>query len=118
MKPRFPEGRPKTEAEWLERKRMLMEWVRSPEFFAPEPAPLKVVTIPLTDADAAVVKANPESVRVSARREDGVSVLMRPHANPLHVRVMVDSVREVDAQGRPIWPTGGAISNYNPYDRL
>jgi hypothetical protein len=104
MTPRFPQTEPKTEEERLERKRKrrLYEWLASPDFLKPDPKPVKVVTIPLADADAAVVKANPDSVRVNARRDDGVSVLMRPYDNPRRVTVMVDSVREVDANARPV----------------
>jgi hypothetical protein len=102
-----------------ERERLRLEyeamWLEPMPVMKP---PVPVVVVPLTDADAAVVAANPESVRVSARRDDGVSVLMRPRANPNHVRVMVDHVREVDGDGRPVWPTSDAIHVYDPLDAL
>jgi hypothetical protein len=43
---------------------------------------------------------------------------MRPQPNPQHVTVKVDDVREVDANGRPVWPKAGAIHEYNPLDRI
>jgi hypothetical protein len=76
-----------------------------------------VVTVPLSEKDAAVIAANPESVRVSARREDGVGVLMKPAPNSV-VKVCVEQVREVDEWGRPIWPKAGAVHEYNPLDAL
>jgi hypothetical protein len=76
-----------------------------------------VVTVPLSAGDAAVVAKNPESVRVSARREDGVSLLMRPVPNAL-VKVCVEQVQEVDGWGRPVWPKAGAVHEYNPLDAL
>jgi hypothetical protein len=83
-----------------------------------KPKPVAVVTVPVSDRDAAVIAANPESVRVSARRDDGVSVLMKPQGNPHHVTVMVDWVREVDASGRPVRDCGGVVHEYNPLDAL
>ena len=76
-----------------------------------------VVAVPLSAGDAAVVTANPESVRVSARREDGVTVLMKPVSNGL-VRVCVEQVQEVDGEGRPVWPQAGVVHQYNPLDAL
>lgn len=84
-----------------------------------EPAPVAVVSVPVSAEDAAVIAANPESVRVSARRDDGVSVLMRPQRNPQNVTVRTDLVREVDANGRPIWDKpGGVVSDYDIYATL
>jgi hypothetical protein len=83
-----------------------------------KPKPVAVVSVPVSDRDAAVIAANPQSVRVSARREDGVSVLMMPQHNPHHVTVMTDWVREVDANGRPIWDRQGVVADYNPLDAL
>jgi hypothetical protein len=83
-----------------------------------KPKPVAVVTVPLSDKHAAVVVGNPESVRVSARRDDGMSVLMKPQGNPHHVTVRVDWVREVDANGRPVWDRFGAVHEYNTLDAL
>jgi hypothetical protein len=83
----------------------------------PRPKPVNVVVVPLRAEDAAVAKANPESVRVSARREDGATQMMKPLAAG-HVRVLVEQVREVDAEGRPVWPKSGAVHEYNPLDAL
>ena len=83
-----------------------------------KPKPIAVVSVPVSDKDAAVIAANPASVRVSARREDGVSVLVKPQRNPQHVTVRTDWVSEVDADGRPIWDRPGVVSDYNPLDAL
>lgn len=76
-----------------------------------------VVTVPVSDAVAEVVKANPDSVRISATRSDGVSVFERPRPSA-NVTVMVNEVREVDADGRPIWDRQGAVSDYDPHSKL
>jgi hypothetical protein len=98
-----------------EAQREFEELMRTP--IGPAKPKVPVVSVPVTEQFAEVVAANPESVRVVARREDGVSVLARPEDNPL-VRVRVDLVREVDACGRPVWPKGGAVHEYNPLDAL
>ncbi len=43
---------------------------------------------------------------------------MKPQGNPHRVTVMVDWVREVDADGRPVWDRTGAVHEYNPLDAL
>jgi hypothetical protein len=75
-----------------------------------------VVTVPVSNKVAQVVKANPESVRISARDNDGVSVFERPQHNSARVTVMVEHVREVDANGRPVWPS--VVHEYDPLSRL
>lgn len=80
--------------------------------------PVAVVSLPVSAADADVIRAAPETVRLTARRSDGVSVLMRPAANPNHVKLRVDLVREVDALGRPVWDQPEVQHQYNPIDRL
>jgi hypothetical protein len=85
-----------------------------------KPKPVAVATIPLAQADAEVVAANPESVRVTARRPDGVTVIAKPQSNPNCVTVRTDLVREIDAEGRPVWDDelSGAISEYHPWSGL
>ena len=48
----------------------------------------------------------------------GTTILERPAPNPNHVTVRIDYVREVDAHGRPVYPEGRVVSEYNPLDRL
>jgi hypothetical protein len=72
-----------------------------------------VVTIPVSEKDAAVIAANRESLWISARREDGVSVLMKPQGNPAEVTVRVDLVSGVDEEGRPVWSK--VVHEYNPF---
>ena len=85
-----------------------------------KPKPVAVATIPLSATDAAVVAANPESVRVSARRVDGVTVIAKPQSNPNCVTVRLDLVRKIDEHGRPVWDDKlpGAISEYHPWSGL
>jgi hypothetical protein len=100
-----------------ERERLRLEW----EALWDEPMPVmkppvKVVIVPVSDGFAEKVSANLETVIVS--EPNGVTTIERPRANPNHVTVMVDSVREVDAYGRPVWPSGGCQHEYNPLDAL
>lgn len=104
-----------TEAERLALDRRYEELINNPRYVK---QPVAVVSLPVSAADAEVIRAAPESVRVSARRRDGVTMLMRPAANPNHVTVRVDQVREVDAFGRPVWDRPGVQHEYNPVDRL
>ena len=77
-----------------------------------------VLTVPVSDKIAELVKANPDGVRVSVRRADGVTEFERPQRNSTNVTAMVDWVREVDADGRPVWPQAGAVSDYDPHSKL
>jgi endonuclease YncB( thermonuclease family) len=81
-------------------------------------APTRVLTVPVSERAAAAVKANPEDVRIVAKASDGTTILERPAPNPHHVTVRVDSVREVDTHGRPVYPEHTVVSEYNPLDRL
>jgi hypothetical protein len=83
-----------------------------------KPTPTRVLTVPISERAAAAVKANPEDVRIVAKASDGTTILERPAPNPHHVTVRVDSVREVDAHGRPIYPEQRVVSDYNPLDGL
>jgi hypothetical protein len=84
-----------------------------------KPKPVAVVTVPVTQAVAEVVAANPESVRVSARTADGVTILAKPQSNPNCVTVRTDLVREIDEFGRPVWDDpGGAVHEYHPWSGL
>ena len=95
----------------------------------PKPAVMAVVS----EKFAAAARANPDSVRVSARSEDDTIVVDRPR------RTEVIEVLEVDTEGRPAvarrydiatgqWGTvefnqgyraqPGAVSDYNPLSRL
>jgi hypothetical protein len=54
---------------------------------------------PVSDKMAAAAKSNPESVRVSARADDGVTIIERPwEKRPSSNMVVI----EVDANGRPV----------------
>jgi hypothetical protein len=35
-----------------------------------------------------------------------------------NVRVCVEQVIEVDADGRPVWPKAGAVHEYDPLERV
>ena len=52
-----------------------------------------VVTVPLSEKDAAVIAANPESVRVSARRED-----RRRGADEASTELRCESLRRASAR--------------------
>lgn len=106
-----------TREEYAKLEREFEEFLSTPIPKA-KPKPVAVVTVPVSDNDAAVIAANPESVRVSARRKDGVSVLIRPKGNRQHVTVRTDWVSEVDAHGRPVWERGGVVSDYDPLTAL
>jgi hypothetical protein len=77
--------------------------------------PVAVVTVPVSEADAKKVQADPESLRLHTKRQDGAYEGFAP-LGERHVRVRVDWVRDVDAEGRPVWP--GAIHEYDPLDAL
>jgi hypothetical protein len=79
--------------------------------------PTPTITLPVSEKLAAAAKVNPESVRISARDDDGMRVVGGPLLSS-NVRVCVEQVIEVDADGRPIWPKAGAVHEYNPLDRL
>jgi hypothetical protein len=62
-------------------------------------APIPVVTIPITKVDAALIAADPSSLRLWVRRADGVPVAIKPHwANHEGIPVVVDWVRRVDVE--------------------
>lgn len=106
-----------TREEYAKLEREFEEFLSKPIPKA-KPKPVAVVSVPVSDTDAAVIAANPESVRVWARRDDGVSVLIKPQHNPQHVTVRTDWVNQVDANGRPIWDRGGAVSDYEIHATL
>jgi len=83
-----------------------------------KPKPVAVVSMPVSTVDAEVIAANPESVRISARRRDGVTVLAKPQRNDLHITVRTDLVREIDENGRPVWDEVGVTSDYHPFSGL
>jgi hypothetical protein len=78
-----------------------------------------VVTVPVSNEHAEVIAANPASVRLHARRADGVNVMMNPQRNENHVTVRYDLVREIDEHGRPVWDDGpNVVSDYHPWSGL
>jgi archaeosine-15-forming tRNA-guanine transglycosylase len=83
-----------------------------------KPKPTPVAIVPISERVAEVVKANPETVRISARGADGVTVFEKAQLNPARVTVMVEAVQEVDAKGRPVWPSVVIDSDYDPISRL
>jgi hypothetical protein len=107
-----------TEKEWAERKRRLDERLANYTLRPAKPKPVAVVSVPVSQRDAEVIAGNPESVRVSARREDGVTVLAKPERNSQNVTVRIDWVHEVNAQGQPIYDEPGAVSDYHPWSGL
>jgi hypothetical protein len=84
-----------------------------------KPKPVAVVTVPVSNEHAEVIAANPASVRLHARRADGVNVMMNPQRNENHVTVRYDLVREIDEHGRPVWDDGpNVVSDYHPWSGL
>jgi hypothetical protein len=110
--------KPEDELSYEERKKLFFERLDNGYYFRPAKPKVAIVTLPVSPKIAAAVSANPESVRVSARGADGIAVIEGPKGNLNHVTVRVDLVSEVDAQGRPVWPTAGAVHQYNPLDAL
>lgn len=98
-------------------EREYQEWMATPIPKA-KPKPVAVVSVPVSDKDAEVIASNPESVRVSARRADGVTVLAKPESNSLNVTVRTDLVRDVNAYGQPVWDEPGVVSDYHPWQGL
>jgi len=110
----------------------IREWrAQRPPLILRKPRPALVT--PVSPKLLEAVKANPGSVRVTAKAEDGTTVIERPR------RSDVVEVLEADAQGRATRarsydPTtgehgtieyeggyrrpAGAVSNYNPLDGL
>jgi hypothetical protein len=106
-------GRPMTREEFERRDKAFWERIKTPIPLAkPKVA---VLTVPVPDD---WTRVDPASIRVHGRRDDGVVVMARPPVNPLNVTVKIELVREVDAEGRPVWPTAEAKHEYNPLDAL
>ena len=102
-----------------ERERRFRERLANYSLPDAKPKPVEVVTVPVAPAVAEVVAANPESVRVSARRADGVTMFEKPQVNPNQVTVRIDLVRETDEFGRPVWDDGpSVVSDYHPWSGL
>jgi hypothetical protein len=97
----------RTNPEFAEAYRRIMEYKR------PEPPPEPEVLIKVTGPTAAKVRDNPAGVFVGVREPDGVTTMERRR-----VTVLVDQVRAVDADGRPVYPAAGAVHVYEPYERL
>jgi len=64
------------------------------------------VLAPVSDKLGAAVKANPESLRLSAKADDGTTIIERPDQRRPLSRV---EVIEVDANGRPL-----LVQTYDP----
>ena len=104
-----------TDEQWAERERRLRERLANYTLRPAKPRPVAVVTVPVSNNDAAVIRENPESVRVTARRADGVTILAKPERNEQCVTVRTDLVREIDEDGRPVWDEVGVVSDYHPW---
>jgi hypothetical protein len=96
-----------------ERRKRFYARLESGYYSRPAKPKVPIVAVPVTAKVAEAVRANPESVRVSARSADGTSVFGGPQHNAASVRVMVEYVREVDADGRPVWDQP-VVSDYDP----
>jgi hypothetical protein len=99
-----------TDPECAELYRQALELAR--EYCKPKPEP--EVLVKVIGPTAVKVRANPSEVFVGVREPNGVTTMER---NPRHVTVLVDHVREV-VDGRPVYPTAGAVHVYNPIDAL
>jgi hypothetical protein len=106
--------------ETREERRLRELWEIVWEPFPPPKPEVVVVTIPVRVEDAVLIqKTKPERLRVMAPQDDGVTAMVRPVDNPLHVRVRVDCVSEVDREGRPAYRDRGSVTHeYNPIDRF
>jgi hypothetical protein len=101
-----------------ELQRELEEKLASGYYFRRKPAPVPVLTVPISEKVAAAAESNPDSVRVAARTEFGEHVVEGPRRNANNVTVRVDHVTEVDGAGRPVWGVARVVSDYNPFDAL
>jgi hypothetical protein len=100
-----------------EKRRLFYERIESGYYNRkPQPLPIPVAVVPVSEKIAEAIAANPQSVRVSARGTDGIAIVEGPRRDNANVRVMIEYVREVDADGRPVWD--GAVSDYDPLSRL
>jgi hypothetical protein len=98
-----------------ERRKRFLKRIEAGDF---RRLPAAVALVPVSPKVAEAVKANPESVRISAKGADGISIIERPQRNHVNVKVMVDYVREVDADGRPMWDRPGVVHEYDPLSAL
>jgi hypothetical protein len=98
-----------------ERRKRFLKRIEAGDF---RRLPVPVALVPVSQRVAEAVKANPESVRISAKGADGISIIERPQRNHVNVKVMVDYVREVDADGRPMWDRPGVVHEYDPLSAL
>jgi hypothetical protein len=63
----------------------LREWLEKnppPPWDPPKPKPVRAVAVPVSDALADAVKANPDSVRIAARSTDGRHIVEGPKRPP------------------------------------
>jgi hypothetical protein len=108
-----------TREEYAKLERQFEERLASGYYTRPaKPKPTPIVSVPVSDGFAQRVAARPQNVRVFVRDDDGTTAVERPKANPHNVTVRVDWVREVDAQGRPVWDRGGVVHEYDPLAAL
>jgi hypothetical protein len=100
-----------------EKRRLFYERLESGYYNRkPQPVAVPVAVVPVSEKIAEAVKANPQSVRISARGTDDIAIVEGPRRDSTTVRVMVEYVREVDADGRPVWDS--VVSDYDPLSRL
>ncbi len=107
-------GKKKDEIDREARERLAAElYAEALRIPSAKPKPVAVLTVPVSERIAKAAQANPQSVRVSACGQDGVSVFDGAKHNSNRVVVRVDLVREVDAQGRPVWDQARVVHEYN-----
>ena len=86
-----------------EKRKLLYERLDSGYYFKPAKPQVPTVIVPVTTAVAEAAKANPESVRVSATRRDGVTLFARAQRNALGLAARVAMAQELDEDGLPVW---------------
>ena len=98
-----------------EKKRLLYE--KLAQGFPRDKPKVDFVTVPINPTDAEVIRRRPESLRLHAQRDDGVTVLMRPLQRDTSKSSWI-ALQRWTPMADPFWPKAGAEHEYNPLDRL
>jgi hypothetical protein len=97
MKSSFPEG-----MTYEEKRKLFFERLESDYYFKPAKPKVPMIAVPITTAIAELAEANKKGVTLVIRRDDGVSLVVRPQGNALGLGVTIMWVEEVDEDGLPV----------------